>query len=424
MALRRRKIVCRSAVTLACAASACVFAACRIPRLTAAESAKTADVQETVVLGVVKDSSGRPVEGASVCFVGLRILAEIRPDSNFKTLGSVSTNREGKFQWRWRRPIEQRWISVVPVARARDQSLGWAKSCKVDQTADVTLSLETTRELHGRLLDASGAPIEGARLRLRSLGRGNREQVQRDGCTIPDAFRAAYTATTDRAGDFAIENLPSSVGHVTSDVESSEYGNPTVTWNVEAPSTLRLERAGRIRGRIDPVPSAQSLDGIRARICRSFSKEPNSQLPYSVNFSARVPISTDGSFEFNGVPPGSYELFATIDPSVAWVPERANLARVQLTAGMQAAELVVTVHPAVAVRGRVVEKQGGRAVGAACVVVYEPAGQFRSKTVWNETATFTDDLGRFKVYLRAGDVFVRATRYPELAWPGFSPPEG
>jgi hypothetical protein len=391
----------------------------------AEETATRAEVPETVISGVVTNSDGKPAEGTVVCLVGSRLTPELRPNVEIRTLGQVTTDKDGRFQWRWRRLIEEYWVGIGPVAHSGDKLLGWAAGfCKVDQRSDVTISLQTMREVRGRLVDLNGMSIDRAQIRLVSLYAKQREDRKSNGCTVPEQFRDEFATTTDRDGKFVFTNVPSSVVDVGAEVESREFGSPKLTWNIEESSTFQLDRAGSVRGRIEPAPAEKILGGIHVRIYPRYSPTatPKPKLPYRVSYNTRVPIQADGSFEFKGVPPDNYEVYATFEPGIPWVPERAA-PLLQVSPGESVVDLRVAVHPAVRVKGRVVEQPGGRVAAGACVTIYETVGRFRDKTIWSQTIAFTDKLGRFEAFVRAGPVFARATRSREVTWPGFSPGE-
>lgn len=422
MKLRLRKFLRRSAAVLAAGAVACFAPVAGFMPAGAEEPAEVVSVPETVISGIVRDSAGRPVAGARVWMMSFRSFVEASLRIEWKSLGETTSDADGKFQWHWQRPIEDQWLWITPVTRGPDKSPGWGEASKVDQATAVSVTLRPTRNVQGRLVDVAGMPIGGAKIRPVAFS-GKPKQKVRDGFTVPEAMSDQYLATTKGDGEFTIIDVPATTEKVSAEIEAGEYGNPSLTWNVDKPATLRLARAGTVRGRLNPVPQRAQQSEIRVQIVNShdFREKPDPDAQFNVSYSRLAPFQPDGSFEFTGVPPGKYQLYAVVDPRAPYVGKIRENPVVEITPAAIVENVAVPLIPAVAIRGRVIDRPGGKPVAGAVVTLFEPSVRFRDLISWRETMCFTNKRGQFQAYVAPGEFFVRATSAPESGWPRFTP---
>jgi beta-lactamase regulating signal transducer with metallopeptidase domain len=136
----------------------------------------------TTIGGIVRDEAGHPIAGATVNVHGPPTETD-RPNNAF-TIGEVTTNAEG----RWR-------IDVAPS----DLSALWANvTCphyrnngmSVSRDLDSVVTLKKGLTVRGRVIDAAGQPIRGARAAIGPNTWG------------PNAL----SAISDERGDFILEN--------------------------------------------------------------------------------------------------------------------------------------------------------------------------------------------------------------------------
>ncbi|MBI3865325.1 MAG: hypothetical protein HY290_25910 [Planctomycetia bacterium] len=240
---------------------------------------------------------------------------------------------------------------------------------------------------------------------------------------MPEQMSDEYLATTNGDGEFTITDVPATTEKVSAEFEAGEYGNPSLTWSIDKPVTLRLERAGTVRGRLNPVPQRTQQSEIRIQIVnsRDLRDKPDPDAQFSVTYSKLALYQPDGSFEFSGVPPGKYQLYAVVDPGVPYVGKKRENPVVEIAPAALVENVVVPLITAVAVRGRVIDRPGGKPVAGAVVTLLEPSVRYRDLISWDETMCFTNRRGQFQVYVAPGEFFVRAISAPETGWPRFTP---
>jgi 5-hydroxyisourate hydrolase-like protein (transthyretin family) len=169
------------------------------------------------------------------------------------------------------RTVEARKTGLLPKNRQVVAKAG------EDVRAD--LELDKGREVHGRVLDRSGHPIESVRILLTG---------------VEDRSMHA-NATTDVEGNFNVSGLGE--GHL----------------------TLRAERDGYVAGALDDVDPAQNIlitldrgGSISGRVI-GLSDAETGLVSVTASYggaSARATVDTDGNFTVNGVPDGSVSLSA------------------------------------------------------------------------------------------------------------------
>ncbi|MSR58279.1 MAG: carboxypeptidase regulatory-like domain-containing protein [Planctomycetaceae bacterium] len=428
MKIGLQRFAVQPAVVLAGFAVALLMTGANPGLVSAEEPATPGDVPETVISGVVKDADDKPVEGARVWFVAFRTV-DGAPMFEWKSVGESATDADGRFQWRRQRPIDERCTGITAFAHSRDESSGWTEYCKVDQSHEVMISLSATRAINGRLVGPEDKPIKNARIRLSSFSFGKRNVrnvrgSRARGSTLPEELGNELLVTTDADGSFTMTGLPTEAASISAAVETEEYGNPTLTFDLDEPLVLSLERTGSVEGRVEPLPEKIHRAGVRVRIQPDFRQKVSRETSFDANYSSLIPIGQDGSFQFR-VPPGKWDVSAVIDRSVPWVPVKLG-SHAEVAAAGDIRKITVGVVRAVAVRGRIVEKAGGKPVSGACVTLYELAARlsgknFEGKNAWNQTICFTDKQGQFQAFVHPGHFFVRATRFREIKFPGFEP---
>lgn len=160
-----------------------------------ATSEESADEEMVVVRGRVVDENGRPVPGAKVSVVRARGNEPLFTVTG-RTIGyvqqrlsEVDTNEQGEFKvevpryeqgdesWTYGDP-RLLWKAADLVAAAPGYALDWVASDDGPYDRDVKLTLKSRPStIKGRLVDAEGAPVEGASVSLAMLARGSAERV-------------------------------------------------------------------------------------------------------------------------------------------------------------------------------------------------------------------------------------------------------
>jgi hypothetical protein len=253
-----------------------------------------------------------------------------------------------------------------------------------------TLELRPEALLAGRVLDAEGRPIAGARLEVGRFEVGPTFAIGSPGRQVE----------ADEEGRFRLRGLGDDVP-LTLNVRADGYLGVALDLQPphQEPLEVRLNRGGTVFGELvdeggRPVAGAF----LTARI------DPQSQVhhrPPSGGEAATASSDDDGRFELTAVPVG----VVTID-----VASRDGGARVQAPAGTvgegeRVGPLRIEVQSALEIAGRVVRADGTPAAGASVAAVQERPGGGSSSM-----GTTADALGRFRLRgLPPGPVTVVAT---------------
>lgn len=154
-------------------------------------------VRTRSLAGTVVDTAGRPVAGARVSW------RRNRRDVAASEVASTASATDGTFELL---DVDSDFVADASdgARRARLNLIG-ARATR-GRLAGLVFVLETPRALSGTVVDARGAPVEGAQVQV-----GARAA---DGVEFPTAFRGVkwgraqmLSATTDRRGRFQIEGL-------------------------------------------------------------------------------------------------------------------------------------------------------------------------------------------------------------------------
>jgi hypothetical protein len=221
----------------------------------------------------------------------------------------------------------------VPIA-APAESTGPAAAADQPPTnaRSVTLS--------GRVLDAGGGFIAGARIRATIYVR------------LPDDSHEARTvdAMSDADGRYRLGLLP---GHHQLRVEADGYAGAAESRLVMGDQSrdFSLQPAARIAGRVVLADTRQPVVGARV------SAGPD-EAPLEFN-SPAVTTDAGGRFVLPSLTPGSYRLVARTDDQLGMLDRTITL---KATDAVEDVELVIA--PRIVVRGRVTSTGGGAVVQA------------------------------------------------------------
>jgi hypothetical protein len=294
---------------------------------------------------VIEDHSGNPVASA-----GVRILRE----DTGALFADLDSDRNGRIE-----------VSGVPASAYRlDVSKPGFVSARVQlrvqenasATAPVVIRLVRCGVITGHVLDASGAPLEGAM--VSALWK------PAHGATgLPIENRTTGNlAATDSSGEYRLYNLAPGQYNAVLSYGASTFavgatGHPLTRAGLGSgflyypdnsrPQSFTIAGGEEIRGvdfNVLPTPLASVSGKIQApepdRGSYWLALAPADQPGIAVAVSIAEP---DGSFRFDGVPVGTYHLFASGPSTVrgglgAVLPEHPYFARTELPLGAQGAE--------------------------------------------------------------------------------------
>jgi hypothetical protein len=220
-------------------------------------------------------------------------------------------------------------------------------------------SSDTRGIVAGQIHSSDGEPVPGISVMVVAGGfRDGRVSVVPIGISIPGTV-----AQTDAAGQFRLQNIPPGRYYILAKPNSNSNGDvvtfyPGVTRLVAA-RQVEVGPRSDIRG-IDFKISKSLLVKVRGRvfdaIAGNVSRKATVNLTGGLLASFRMSVDDSGSFQFEGVPPGDYVLWATEvgSPNPPFATRRITIGERDID-GVELA-----FRPPVIVKGRVILEDGGR----------------------------------------------------------------
>jgi beta-lactamase regulating signal transducer with metallopeptidase domain/protocatechuate 3,4-dioxygenase beta subunit len=188
------------------------------------------------VRGVVTDKDGKPIAGAAVRNDG-------RSSRDFRT---ATTDANGKFTVD---NVFEGSVGYEVILKAQDfapQRVAFKPGTR-EEPGEVAVALAPGHRVRGRVVDAAGKPIAGVRIASSDGNRGG-------------GFNFGQTGTTDAAGRFAFDSLPTDAPFDFSKMGYSELEDQQLALDGAEEVVVTLESAAVIRGRVvdaatgEPVP--------------------------------------------------------------------------------------------------------------------------------------------------------------------------
>ncbi len=270
--------------------------------------------------GRIEDESGNPIPGASV---------ELNMPITWPGLANYvfqaaerTTNEDGR--WKWDGAPDDTASVSIRVAHP-DYMDGGARAARGSGN---TVTLRRGHQVRGRVVDASGKPVEGAtaQLGLDRFGTGEPSaKTDKQGDFVITKCRPGPSAVTVQATGFSPEVVRITIGESTDDVE------------------LRLGPAHVLRGRVIDI-AGKPLSGVLVApdTWRGFRTLEN-----------RMTTDSEGRFEWNGAPSDAVE-YSILKRGYMSLRDSA------LTATPD--EQVITLYPELQVRGKVTDAKTGEPV--------------------------------------------------------------
>lgn len=206
------------------------------------------------LVGTVRDSSGRPIAGASI---GLFL----SPHSGLSH-GAYS-ELDGRFR------IDDLEPGTSLEVRAQKSGFATAsRQVELADTDDIEFRLEPGRTLRGRVVDAAGAPIAGASVDAERAG--------------DEGLRRAVGARCDSAADgrFEVRDLPAEACHVYAFKAGYLRGSQQNVFGGGPELSIRLQPAPAVAGRVIDAATRAPLDLFTVQVAakredlgRSWSKD-------------------------------------------------------------------------------------------------------------------------------------------------------
>jgi hypothetical protein len=246
----------------------------------------------------------------------------------------------------------------------------------------------------GRIVDAEGAPVAGAKVRATSFAKEHEVRGPVSVLALPDPIAERYWSVTDAEGRFVIRDVPVK-GRVGVTVSAPGYGTiDHADWLQGQPCELRLGRAARAHVRLTGAKDAKQLAGMVLRLAAG---GPRDKRPVWVSIDRRIKVGDDGTPTSVDLPPGRYGISEDLI-------ELTGPYRVKAPVGFEAAtgqtvEVTVVVDPTAEVRGRVLNKVTGAGIAGVRVTLTSPYRRGTGPPIPGGGAT-TDADGGFVAYVR------------------------
>ncbi len=357
------------------------------PAGNSSERAESASVQ-----GVVTDRLTRqPVAGARVSLEWGRAQANAGGRSRESTASGL-TDARGRFHLG---RVEPGVYSLRVAKRGYIPSPSSVLELEAAKTTAREVTLDPLSKFSGRVLDESGRPLKGAKVRVTFGPRRTSAALLR---LLSEQGHSALTSTTDREGEFEVF-APTGEENVTLMARAPGYAparlrlSPAGASRARAGVLLRLSLGFEAQGRVvneggTPIAGAAVLahpqEGVEAGL-------------ESGDAESRATSGTDGRFVLRGLEKGIYQLK---------VSHAGHASRVVQDVGIQARtvnRLPDTVLPPEAeVSGRVADAEGRPIPGASVSAV---SGEVHSSRVTS------DDNGSFVLsgFAQGASIFLSAT---------------
>ncbi|MHB1556653.1 MAG: carboxypeptidase regulatory-like domain-containing protein [Isosphaeraceae bacterium] len=309
--------------------------------------------------GVVKDAEGQPIAGATVDLSAQATDSDWNDVANFG-LGSVPTDDRG----RWRlehapRDLGHVWVSATkPGYRQRAYNMVAAVG------SDSVIVLERGLTLTGRVVDAQGRPVRGARAVL---------TCDRWGSSGP-------FATSDDDGRLAINNCDPGV----------------VSLGVQARGFAPLMREVRIEAKMAPVEVRLTGPGksMRARVVDVAGRPVAGALVAAESWRGRAALEfrthtdANGRFAWSDAPADAV-LFSILKPGYMASRETSLQATDR--------EQTVVLHPKLVITGKVTDATTGRPVNGFRVVQGRPiVGEAPTEINWSGPGVEQGPGGKYR----------------------------
>ncbi len=380
--------------------------------------------------GVILDSDGKPVAGATVV-AGL----DERGKPNHQVF---ETDKDGRFNW----SIPERPVLIYFVAYKKGLSPAiWMRWMDSSLRGDhVERKLEQPKPFAAVLVDRTGKPVAGATVRIemtvhsweikngQTTQSGQSFEYVRDDVVAGSPLESLFKTTTDANGLFvfsavgpksglklavtAADGRRFSVRAKTRAIERlAQQVDDEGFVSVDADGKTRVvaEPTARIAGRVFTKLPRLTITGLKASY--QASHEPGIYRPMRNLSDQSVPIDAEGRFTMDGLSEGTVNVFVDGDgENRDWTYRAAELVR--LTSGTTT-DVTIELIRGVEVEGTIVASGTGTPLPGAEAGVHGP---LRPRSSASSTGVKTDATGRFRRRLPPGETYFYVMSPP----PGFT----
>jgi len=237
-----------------------------------------------VVRGSAYDvTTSKPIAGAAL------VLARHKAPSQWEVIGTAKAGPDGRFELR---NVESGPCRAVMTAEGYAPRMLGYFDFGGNTLREFEAYLSVTVVVSGTVVDTAGKPVAGATVRP-----DNTVGIDGRGYTLPD--RAEVKTGAD--GRFVLAGLPR--GHVNLFTYAPGYAPLDVLKPYVMPAsdvTLRVTATGNVRGRV-VGPDGRAATGANVSVTPAEGEAIG-------RWGGSQSISPDGTFAFDGVPPGRYSV--------------------------------------------------------------------------------------------------------------------
>jgi protocatechuate 3,4-dioxygenase beta subunit len=389
-------------VKKACAAAAVlvlvILGAVVLPARGQEKAAEKAKKETTVgpFAGTVVDPAGKPVAGATVYLLK-------RKDEDTHIVRQIIADKQGRFRF-----------DAIKVGDSAEEQTAFAVVARDDQrriggqiqhfrrepgasTPDYQIQLLEPKDYRSRLTTTAGQPIARATVRPIGWSQVNNEVGYYRHVSFPVEWEKDYAAETASDGTFTIRGVPAT-GMISLAIQAEGFGKAWANLNLEKSLTVRLARPGKVHGSVTCEKDPKAAAGIKIRIyvssddqMRRGGSQPDSTVYSSHNGVTRP----DGSFEFDGLQPGTCRLWPQLPEAAPYYLD--GVSPLEVKSG-EIATVAIHLKPATKLQGKFVDKQTGAGVPGVLVHVYFQDEKGQS----GQNAATTNAQGAFTLYVRPG----------------------
>jgi hypothetical protein len=255
-----------------------------------------ARVDESPTIAGTVRAGGAPVAGASVWLYTYTGQSPVESDA-------ATTDAQGHFTLPVTEPVKTGRSFLF--ARDTAGGVGMQDLYRVENFGpEPTLRVELHQvgEARGRVLDGSGRPIAGARVRATDLSDPADDPQSARQYHLPPSLARRYETVTAADGSFALPGVPTGSKLITN-VSAPGHGSINAYWSQARPCELRLEPAGCARVHFRGADEPRKLAGLVIDL------HLRDQTGEVVLFVARdATAGPSDTLDVNDLPPGRYTL--------------------------------------------------------------------------------------------------------------------
>jgi protocatechuate 3,4-dioxygenase beta subunit len=354
--------------------------------------------------GRVIDQAGTAVADVQVWAIGGRTIEPV-------TVATATTDRQGRYvlpgAWAHKAAKTFGDERLGLFARARDGRVGWltnyAREQLVRQGGEI--ELQPVSEVRGRVTDQDGRPIGGASIAAEEFWKPTETGFSELMGLVPETA-AAYSTHTAADGSFTLKGIPRGA-LVEAKITPRGREPARISWVTTQPAVITLDhRLGRIKGWLKPTDARGFTGPMRVYVRLEGPRGRSAAGPVSLRYNAGMEASQDGSFQFDGLPPGRYVVDATSEKDAPFIAKAVGGVEV---APNGVATVEVPLERLVTITGRVIDAPTGKGVANISVACYRLDFVYLKEM----RTSRTDAEGRYSVLAQPGTVHIEAQGLPK-----------